>query len=232
VKILFATDGSPNAREATRFLRRFKGDGDIQLVLLSVSSPPDLTIHGKVQNPDWEAQQRDFVRNLHDDLEDQFSGCGSGYLSRLHKTGNAAQEVLRVAKGIQPDLIVMGAVGHSMVHRMLLGSVSDNVATHAKCSVLIVRPREEDEPQREASPRRIAIAYDGSVASNEAVTEMMTVKWDQNVAVDVVTVAPTYDTGHSQLHDLFLGSTTKYVLRHTPCSVGFPGIIEPTPTRE
>tara|TARA_R110002049_G_scaffold4601_1_gene31645 strand:- start:25572 stop:26471 length:900 start_codon:yes stop_codon:yes gene_type:complete len=289
VKILFATDGSGNARAAAGFLREFMREREIELVLLTVSSPPDLSIHGNVQNPDWEASQRNFIIDLHDELEDQFSGLGSEHLSKLHKTGSAAAEILKVATSIQPDLIVLGAVGHSMVHRMLLGSVSDNVATHAKCSVLIVRPQGESESPSMAAPKRIAIAYDGSAASSEAVNEMMAAQWHPDVVVDVVTVVPIYDvwmgegisvsaikneeevfermrkrgdevsatvakeipnshshilrgqhvgeaivdfcdsndtdlvfvgdTGHGQLHDWLIGSTTKYVLRHAPCSV-------------
>ncbi|WP_404308590.1 universal stress protein [Neorhodopirellula lusitana] len=41
------------------------------------------------------------------------------------------------------DLVVVAAKGHSALERVLMGSVSDYVATHAPCSVLIVRENAE-----------------------------------------------------------------------------------------
>lgn len=42
------------------------------------------------------------------------------------------------------DLIVCGATGMNAVERFLLGSVSESIARHAKCDVLIVRSDVED----------------------------------------------------------------------------------------
>ena len=42
------------------------------------------------------------------------------------------------------DLIVLGSHGYSRLERLIIGSVSQAVASHAKCSVLIVRPRHSD----------------------------------------------------------------------------------------
>jgi nucleotide-binding universal stress UspA family protein len=37
------------------------------------------------------------------------------------------------------DLIVVGSHGHRGIERFLLGSVSEGVALHAKCSVEVIR---------------------------------------------------------------------------------------------
>ncbi len=39
------------------------------------------------------------------------------------------------------DLIVLGSHGHRGITRFLLGSVSEAVATHARCSVDVIRKR-------------------------------------------------------------------------------------------
>lgn len=57
--------------------------------------------------------------------------------------GRPASVLLERAAQEKHDLIVMGASRHSIVERVLLGSVSHEVATHAPCSALVVRAQEK-----------------------------------------------------------------------------------------
>jgi len=69
------------------------------------------------------------------------------YLVKKHKVkaqlvakkGHPADEILKYAKKERCDLIIMGNRGASGLNRFLLGSVSDSVAHHAHCAVLIVK---------------------------------------------------------------------------------------------
>lgn len=45
------------------------------------------------------------------------------------------------AEEFRADLIMVGSHGHGAIERFLLGSVSQAVALHAKCSVEIIRNR-------------------------------------------------------------------------------------------
>ena len=60
-------------------------------------------------------------------------------------TGVPKQVILDEAERWGADLIVVGSHGYSAWDRFLLGSVSNAVAAHAKCSVEIVRCREKSE---------------------------------------------------------------------------------------
>jgi len=53
--------------------------------------------------------------------------------------GHAVQEIIRVSKEGNFDLIVMGARGISKIREILLGSVSDGIIHHAVCPVLVVK---------------------------------------------------------------------------------------------
>jgi nucleotide-binding universal stress UspA family protein len=53
--------------------------------------------------------------------------------------GDPEVRILEVAAAWPADLIVVGSHGHTGIRDLLLGSVSESVARHAKCSVQIVR---------------------------------------------------------------------------------------------
>ena len=55
------------------------------------------------------------------------------------ETGDIRGKILDAAPVLGADLIVLGSHGRKGVQRFLLGSVAENVARHAQCSVEIVR---------------------------------------------------------------------------------------------
>ena len=58
--------------------------------------------------------------------------------SRL-PTGDPREVLLRLVDDERVDLIVMGSHGRTGLAKLLLGSVSSHVVTHAHCSVLVVK---------------------------------------------------------------------------------------------
>jgi nucleotide-binding universal stress UspA family protein len=55
------------------------------------------------------------------------------------REGHPSEQILETIANEQIDLVVMGARGHGMIQRLLVGSTSEYVLSHAPCSVLIVR---------------------------------------------------------------------------------------------
>tara|TARA_R110002049_G_scaffold191337_1_gene360277 strand:+ start:34591 stop:35052 length:462 start_codon:yes stop_codon:yes gene_type:complete len=51
--------------------------------------------------------------------------------------------ILDKAEALGANIIVVGSQGHGAFSRFLLGSVSQSIALHANCSVLIVRKKSE-----------------------------------------------------------------------------------------
>ena len=53
--------------------------------------------------------------------------------------GDPAKIIIKLAKSNDYDLIIMGSRGRSAFKELLLGSVTQKVAHHAKCPVMVVR---------------------------------------------------------------------------------------------
>ena len=64
---------------------------------------------------------------------------------RAHRSveaGNADEAIIRAARDLETDLIVMGTHGRTGISRMFLGSVASRVVATASCPVLTVRASE------------------------------------------------------------------------------------------
>jgi nucleotide-binding universal stress UspA family protein len=55
--------------------------------------------------------------------------------------GNPSEELLRYAKEEKMDIVIMGTFGKTGLHRLLLGSVAENLIRHSKVPVMVVREK-------------------------------------------------------------------------------------------
>jgi nucleotide-binding universal stress UspA family protein len=145
--ITVALDGSNHARQALEWLTGVFGlPPSIRLRLLGVvavqhypSSTP--TILGSA----LAAAVADLKADRRARIEAQLSAAAASLRSRLPAvetavlTGEPRDMILSDIERRGADLVVLGARGLGRVRRLLLGSVSESVLTHAVCSVLIVR---------------------------------------------------------------------------------------------
>lgn len=66
--------------------------------------------------------------------------CAGLKVDELIVHGDAATEIVRVAKERRVDLIVISSHGRTGLGRMLFGSTAEAVVRHAPCPVLVVKP--------------------------------------------------------------------------------------------
>lgn len=82
------------------------------------------------------------------------------------------------------DLIVLGATEKKRIERWLLGSVSHQVLTFARCSVRVARPREVAA----AEPVQLIAGVDGSPNSDAAIQALCRRNWPEGTSVRLVCV--------------------------------------------
>lgn len=99
-----------------------------------------------------------------------------------------AWALIRKADRGKPDLIVMGARGHSVFGgRLILGSISQRVLYEARCSVRIARAS-KNNPDK---PVRLLIGVDSSADSNAAVEAVCNRHWPRGTEVALLAVVDT-----------------------------------------
>jgi Universal stress protein UspA and related nucleotide-binding proteins len=148
MKILIATDGSRFSQDAIKKACEFaEGRKEVSFRLISVYEPQipmvaepyalsaeyyqrldDLAKH---QAEDAAAAGAEFIRNRFPDVPFE--------VSTTVELGAPARMIIEEAERWKPDLIAVGSHGHGFWGRLALGSVSDAVLHHARCTVLVAK---------------------------------------------------------------------------------------------
>ncbi|TWT72904.1 Universal stress protein [Allorhodopirellula solitaria] len=192
MKILLAVDGSAHSLAACRYLAAFPLGKPTEVEILTVVNPPDVVLTGQTElwYPQFIEHQEERARQVTETARDAISHLDASVTSH-QMTGHIGHCIVERAKENQADVVVVAAKGHSAFERVLLGSVSDYVATHAACSVLVVRPEigEDGQPVQDVPEGRIGhatIAVDNREVSTKLMDELCQFAWtDQHHLVAI-----------------------------------------------
>ena len=185
MKVILATDGSEHAEEAAWLLAHLPHTDKLELTVVYVSNAKGLrgSMEGIELIKRFAIADKARAETIFQHLKVVFEGANVS-LELVVLEGQIGSSIMREADARNSDLIVLGAVGHSMFERML-GSVSDYVAAHAHCSVLLVRPTGLSKRKR---PIDLCFAHDESQASAEAVKQVGSFGWGASAHIDIVGV--------------------------------------------
>jgi len=144
MKILIAIDGSPCSDAAVTEVARRPWPEDTSVRVVTVLEPPI------TPTPETWALPASYYEEIELGLRKQGQNIIASALPKLQANkalslssiivlGSPRPEILDEAETWGADLIVVGSHGYSALKRFLLGSVSQAVVSHAKCSVEVVR---------------------------------------------------------------------------------------------
>ena len=151
MKILLGVDGSEDAKAALNHIRQLKFPASTQVTVCSTINKKNilgtnLTAHSGKSDT---AELRKLASGIQESQKHRTENMLSEYAHNLEKNGlsvqqklafgHPAEELLTLAEKKKCDLIVVGSRGVTGLRKFFLGSVSNKVACHAPCSVLVVR---------------------------------------------------------------------------------------------
>jgi nucleotide-binding universal stress UspA family protein len=134
-RILLAVDLTPASRDAAiEAIKRAKDDG-ADLIVLSVVEQHNLHLPGGVARR--VDQERDRLAAGAQAIVRQARDAGVR-ATFLVWEGDPAEAILEASRSEEADVIVLGSRPRLNVRRLILGSVSSEVAKRATCDVIVV----------------------------------------------------------------------------------------------
>jgi nucleotide-binding universal stress UspA family protein len=200
MKVLVAYDGSDYAGAALHDLKRAGLGSGVELLVMTLADvfvPPAINeeafpIHvpeGVKRAHERARHQLEEAQGLATRASEQIQSMFPGWqVSYEAEADSPAWGVIRKADEWKPDLIVIGARGHSVFGgRLILGSISQRVLYEARCSVRVARGsyRTADKPIR------ILIGADNSSDSRAAVDAVCNREWPKGTKAGLLAVVDT-----------------------------------------
>jgi len=154
MNLLLATDGSPDSRAAVDFVKTVGLPASSQLTILHVVKKHAYETR---QTLIADSKHENELAALAEELLEIRGREGAKLLEQTRKAlfspdltiqerlvyGNPAAEILKAARYIGADLIVVGSRGTTGIKRIFLGSVSNKVSHSAGCSVAVIRNKKK-----------------------------------------------------------------------------------------
>jgi nucleotide-binding universal stress UspA family protein len=190
MKILIGYDGTKGADLALADLRRAGLPREAEAPMVSVAEPSFvLSAPGSLET----IVARDSIfglekaRTLAEKAVGRIRSDFPGWrVEEAVVHGSPSESLIVKADEWDADLLVVGSHGHTMLGRSFLGSVSQSVLAHARCSARVARLLPHKQMAAPGSPVRIVIGVDGSPGAEAAVRAVASRQWPEGSEARVV----------------------------------------------
>lgn len=184
-KILVATDFSPTCVRALEHAAALAARSGAELHVLNVQ-----VLRGDLYN--WQPRiditgiEKAIEGAAHEEMQKFVAGQHGVVVSKVMRDVQAAPAIMRYAREMDIDLIVMGTHARNGVSRLFLGSVAAEVLRVADLPVLVIRP---DHPVADGGYRKVVVAVDLSEDSAALLQQATALVDTDNAQLRVVHVS-------------------------------------------
>ena len=153
-KILYATDLSESARYAFKYAadlaQRYDAMVTFLYVMEDMNHAVEFQIRGMLGGKEWDKVKSEKLDHLTEkikariedfcqEMDSKIDSCRLLVEEILITSGEPTEEILRVSKKIDADMIVMGSYGYNILLGALIGGSASKVIKHSEIPVLVVR---------------------------------------------------------------------------------------------
>jgi nucleotide-binding universal stress UspA family protein len=211
MKILLAIDGSECSAQALETLRSRPWPTPLSItVLTALEFHPDLAVPEGL--PIYSDSYETLLARTRSEAEQLVAEARARLVASLPAAevtarvvaGPAAHAILSQLADNPADLVILGSHGRGVFARLMLGSVSNKVARHARCSVEVVK-----SATAEATGFRVLLPMDFSAPASRAVERVKALPWPTATEMRLVAAIPPLEFlsaseigGHEVLFEL------------------------------
>jgi nucleotide-binding universal stress UspA family protein len=156
MKILIPVQDRHVEKEMLSFIQRLASrDGTDEITVLHVIGLPTYGFHSDLDFYERHIQQNQkFVDSIAESVR---KVAPTNRVKGMLIEGDAANVILRVATELPADVILIGSHGRGPIGKFFMGSVSQEVLSHAPCAVMLVR---ESQPSTKNAVEQTAVTQE------------------------------------------------------------------------
>jgi nucleotide-binding universal stress UspA family protein len=181
-RLLVATDGTEESRNAVAVGLELAKACSCKLELMAVAVVLTNLEYDSAMPWVIEGAEKDMQQKL-EAVRAMVKETGIDCEIIVHRGEDPSVEIVAEAVKYKADMIVMGTHGRTGIKRFVMGSVAGNVIGHAPCKVLVV------PTGAKIDYRNVLVAIDGSIHSDAAVSEALTIAQRCDSSLTILSVA-------------------------------------------
>lgn len=156
MKVLISVDESDYAKAIAEFVVNHQWHQDTEFTIISVVEPLKVgnlmaVLPGPVLDEMMVARQENAQKIVEDTLRDIGKVVPKENVRKVIVEGSPAEEIMKAVSLGKPDMLLIGSHGRHGIERIILGSVSLFLISHAPCSVVVIKPKEASGKQKNAA---------------------------------------------------------------------------------
>jgi nucleotide-binding universal stress UspA family protein len=222
MKILIGYDGTKGADLALDDLRRAGLPREAEVLVVSVAEP-SFVLSGPGSLEMIIARDSIFgkenAQKLAEKAVERIRSDFPGWrVEEAVVPGSPSESLIVKADEWDADLLVVGSHGHTALGRFFLGSVSQSVVAHARCSARVARFSPHKQMADPDFPVRIVIGVDGSLGAEAAVRAVALRQWPRGseaLVVNGLWVIPPVSE-EEEMHEHIAMQAAEWIAREKP----------------